>query len=66
MPINPLDGQLPLTAPTISIPTDSFNNGTGPLIKSYILLFRVKVSAENEIESDEPAAKKRKSCNGGL
>ncbi|XP_076272438.1 polycomb protein Su(z)12 isoform X1 [Rhynchophorus ferrugineus] len=61
--INPLDGQLPLTAPTISIPTDSFNNGTGPLIKSYILLFRVKVSAENDNESDEPAAKKRKSCN---
>ncbi|XP_030760874.1 polycomb protein suz12 [Sitophilus oryzae] len=64
VPINPLDSQLPLTAPTISIPTESFSNGTGPIIKSYILLFRVKVTIDTEnTELEEPAVKKRKSSN---
>ncbi|KAG5896349.1 hypothetical protein JTB14_005827 [Gonioctena quinquepunctata] len=60
VPINPNDQQLPLTAPTISIPTESFNPSSGPLVKSYILLFRVKVT-DKDSEDDEPALKKRKS-----
>ncbi|CAH1115739.1 unnamed protein product [Psylliodes chrysocephalus] len=59
VPINPDEHHLPLTAPTISIPTESFNPSSGPLVKSYILLFRVKVTPEKDLD-DEPAAKKRK------
>ncbi|XP_056634936.1 polycomb protein SUZ12 [Diorhabda carinulata] len=62
VPINPNEQDLPLTAPTISIPTESFNPSSGPLVKSYILLFRVKVTQEKEFD-DEPASKKRKSNN---
>ncbi|CAG9833787.1 unnamed protein product [Diabrotica balteata] len=60
VPINPDDQHLPLTSPTISIPTESFNPSSGPLVKSFILLFRVKVVPDKEVE-DEPASKKRKS-----
>ncbi|KAJ8916907.1 hypothetical protein NQ315_013376 [Exocentrus adspersus] len=65
VPINPNEEHLPLTAPTISIPTESFNPSSGPLVKSYILLFRVKITPDREVEDDEPALKKRKS-NGCL
>ncbi|XP_023014912.1 polycomb protein Su(z)12 [Leptinotarsa decemlineata] len=61
VPINPDDQQLPLTAPTISIPTESFNPSSGPLVKSYIILFRVKVTSEKDSGDEEPALKKRKS-----
>ncbi|CAH0546506.1 unnamed protein product [Brassicogethes aeneus] len=60
VPINPNEDQLPLTAPTISIPTESFNGSSGPLVKSYILLFRVKIGMDKDDE-EEPALKKRKS-----
>ncbi|KAL1517773.1 hypothetical protein ABEB36_001496 [Hypothenemus hampei] len=64
VPINPLEGHLPLTAPTISIPTESFSNSNGPLVKSFILVFKVKVCLDNDnTDVDEPAAKKRKSSN---
>ncbi|CAG9771037.1 unnamed protein product [Ceutorhynchus assimilis] len=61
VPINPL-GHLPLTAPTISIPTDTFNSANGPLVKSFILLFKVKVNVDidNNTDSEEPPLKKRK------
>lgn len=63
VPINPDENNLPLTAPTISIPTESFNSSNGPLVKSYILMFTVKVIHDNDLENDEPLIKKRKSCN---
>ncbi|XP_060534798.1 polycomb protein SUZ12 [Cylas formicarius] len=66
VPINPVEGQMPLTAPTISIPTESFSSNGGPLVKSYILLFRVKVLTDKDCEDDEPAMKKRKSVGGNL
>lgn len=67
IPINPNEQQLPQTAPTISISTDSFKPSNGPLVKSYIVLFRVKLLAEtikSEIKSEdceEPILKKHKS-----
>lgn len=61
VPVNPNEQELPLTAPTISIPTESFNSCTGPLIKSYILLFRIKMTPDKESDGEEPALKKRKS-----
>lgn len=63
VPINPDENNLPLTAPTISIPTESFNSSVGPLVKSYILVFTVKLTPDTEPENDEPTIKKRKSCN---
>lgn len=60
VPINPNPNELPLTAPTISIPTESFNGPTCPLVKSFTLIFKVKVSTDKE-EDDEPALKRRKS-----
>lgn len=65
VPINPLEGHMPLTAPTISIPTESFSNSNGPLVKSFILVFKVRVSVDGDhLDLEEPAAKKRKSNNG--
>ncbi|XP_050295462.1 polycomb protein Suz12 [Anthonomus grandis grandis] len=62
VPINPLEGRMPLTAPTISIPIESFSNVNGPLVKSFVLVFKVKIPVELEnSDLDEPAAKKRKS-----
>ena len=61
VPKNPDEQHLPLTAPTISIPTESFNPSSGPLVKSYILLFSVKITPERE-----PALKKRKSNGSTL
>lgn len=61
VPINPNEHHLPLTAPTISIPTESFNPSSGPLVKSYILLFRVKITPDRESDEEEPALKKRRS-----
>ena len=60
---NPAEQDLPNSAPTVSIPSDSFNNKDGPLAKSYVLLLRVK-NLHHQILSnsdDEPAAKKHKS-----
>ncbi|KAJ8963610.1 hypothetical protein NQ314_005510 [Rhamnusium bicolor] len=62
VPINPNEQHLPLIAPTISIPTESFNPSSGPLVKSYILLFRVKIDNDDE----ELALKKRKSNGSTL
>nr|CAH7754506.1 unnamed protein product [Callosobruchus chinensis] len=61
VPVNPNDQHLPETASTISISTESFNASSGPLVKSFILLFRVKLSPGRDSECDEPALKKRKS-----
>lgn len=56
---------MPLTAPTISIPTESFSNGNGPLVKSFMLVFKVKVVVDEEpADAEEPNAKRRKSTNG--
>ncbi|ERL90724.1 hypothetical protein D910_08071, partial [Dendroctonus ponderosae] len=64
VPINPLDGHMPLTAPTISIPTESFSSGNGPLVKSFMLVFKVKVVVDGEpTDTEEPNAKRRKSTN---
>lgn len=63
VPINPNESNLPLTAPTISISTESFNSSMGSLVKSFILLFTVKVTPDKEFENDEPSIKKRKPCN---
>ncbi|XP_014260989.1 polycomb protein suz12 isoform X2 [Cimex lectularius] len=64
VPFNPSETSPPPKAPTVSIPTDSFTL-TGHLVKSYHLLLRVTLSANNIItansDSDaEPAQKKRK------
>ncbi|KAJ3663017.1 hypothetical protein Zmor_007328 [Zophobas morio] len=62
IPVNPDDQQIPMTAPTISVSTDSFNPSNGPLAKSYIFLFRVKIHIERaNSDEEEPALKKRKS-----
>lgn len=58
VPINPPNDNLPSTACTISIPTERFNGMNGPLTKSHILLFRVKVLGKEE--EDEPNAKRTK------
>jgi len=41
VPINPSEDHPPPKAPTISIPTESFNLSNGHLVKSYVLLLRV-------------------------
>lgn len=63
VPINPDEHNLPLTAPTISISTELFNSCLGSLVKSYILVFSIKVIPDKDFENDEPLMKKRKSCN---
>lgn len=63
VPINPSEQEMPPTAPTISIPTESFNPSSGPLVKSYILLFRVKVTPpenDDSVDEEPPALKRRK------
>lgn len=67
VPVNPSDQQLPQTASTISISTDSFNPSNGPLVKSYIILFTVRLLSDRikSDDNDEPMLKKRKS-NGAV
>ncbi|KAI4471537.1 polycomb group protein [Holotrichia oblita] len=61
---NPTDQQLPNLAPTVSVPTESFNTSSGPVAKSYVLLLRVR-NVHNNINSneneEEPTPKRRKS-----
>lgn len=62
--INPSEQNQPSLAPTISIPTESFTTGEGPLSKSFILLLRVQFLQDKHVISesdDEPAVKRRKS-----
>ncbi|KAK9885895.1 hypothetical protein WA026_013769 [Henosepilachna vigintioctopunctata] len=61
VPINPVNDQFPSTASTISIPTEKFNTNGGPLTKSHILLFRLKIKTNKEkSETDEPVCKRNK------
>lgn len=71
--INPSEQDLPPVAPTVSIPTESFNLSNGPLAKSFILLLRVQFlqNPANDIvinndDDDEPILKKRKSSGNLL
>ncbi|XP_022918148.1 polycomb protein Su(z)12 [Onthophagus taurus] len=60
---NPDEHQLPVLSPTVSVPTNSFNNPGGPLARSYVLILRVKNVNTND--EDEPNSKRRKS-NGNI
>ncbi|KAL3275849.1 hypothetical protein HHI36_020590 [Cryptolaemus montrouzieri] len=61
VPINPPNELFPTTASTISIPTEKFNTNGGPLAKSHILLFRLKIRGINDkSEETEPVCKKNK------
>ncbi|PNF35214.1 Polycomb protein suz12-B [Cryptotermes secundus] len=66
VPINPSEDHPPPKAPTISIPTESFNLSNGHLVKSYVLLLRVSCISNGLLMSNgdgdtEPAQKRRKS-----
>ncbi|XP_066156785.1 polycomb protein SUZ12 [Euwallacea fornicatus] len=60
VPVNPFQGHMPFTVPTISIPTTHFDNCNGPLVKSFMLVFKVRLNRDGEKGMVEPAAKKRK------
>ncbi|XP_021916525.1 polycomb protein suz12-B isoform X2 [Zootermopsis nevadensis] len=66
VPINPSEDHPPPKAPTISIPTESFNLSNGHLVKSYVLLLRVSCMSNGLLMPNgdvdmEPAQKRRKS-----
>lgn len=63
IPLNPSD---PQTAPTISISTETFNPSNGPLAKSYIFLFRVKILTEMAISDGEEPVLKKQRKNGSF
>ncbi|KAK6630889.1 hypothetical protein RUM44_003059 [Polyplax serrata] len=65
VPVNPSEDHPPSKAPTISIPSDSFNSSNGNLIKSYVLYLKVArsernhyISANDELDTLEPSSKR--------
>jgi polycomb protein SUZ12 len=52
VPINPSEDHPPPKAPTISIPTESFNLSNGHLVKSYVLLLRVSCASNGLLMSN--------------
>lgn len=51
VPINPSEDHPPPKAPTISIPTESFNLSNGHLVKSYVLLLRVSCMSNGDVDT---------------
>ena len=47
VPVNPSDDHPPSTAPVVSIPSDSFDQSNGNLIKSYVLFLKVAFTDSN-------------------
>lgn len=47
VPVNPSEDHPPSTAPVVSIPSDSFDQSNGNLIKSYVLYLKVTFSDSN-------------------
>jgi hypothetical protein len=52
VPINPSEDHPPPKAPTISIPTESFNLSNGHLVKSYVLLLQVSCMSNGFLMSN--------------